>query len=230
MGDSSESLFDSMPDLEIIASTLEDALAAKAGGADSLELCIALEEDGLTPPLPTVQAIRDAVDLPLNVLLRPHARSFVYTKSEIEEMWQEMQALKQIGVNTIVFGAQTEEGKLDIGLIEDFAESTPLTLHRAIDTCSNPEEALEALKSKLPRVLTSGGENSAWEGRAFLKAWQAAYGQQLRFAIASKINLENIAALAEAIGAPEYHIGSAARTNGKVDMAKVRALKAALNP
>jgi copper homeostasis protein len=219
-----------MPDLEIIASTLEDALAAKAGGADSLELCIALEEDGLTPPLSTIQSIRDAVDLPLNVLLRPHARSFVYSETEIAQSWQEMQAIRAIGVNTIVFGAQKEDGSIDIALVEQFAEAAPLTLHRAIDTCNNAEAALQALKGKIKRVLSSGGEKSAWEGHSRLKEWQSLYGDEIRFAIASKINLENIAALAEAIGAPEYHVGSAARSNGLVDVAKVRALKAALNP
>jgi copper homeostasis protein len=219
-----------MPDLEIIASTLEDARAAQAGGADSLELCIALEQDGLTPPLSTVQTVRDALDLPLNVLLRSHSRSFVYTEAEIAAMWLEMEALLAIGVNSIVFGAHTENREIDIALVAAFAEAAPLTLHRAIDTCTNAEAALEALKGKVRRVLSSGGEKSAWEGRRRLKAWQSIYGDELRFAIASKIDVNNIAALAEAIGAPEYHVGSAARTDGKVDAAKVRALKTALNP
>lgn len=219
-----------MPNLEIIASTLEDARAAVAGGADSLELCIALEADGLTPPLETVKAIRDAVELPLNVLLRPHAKSFVYTEAEIAGMFEELESFKAIGIHTIVFGAQKPSGEIDIALVENFAKAAPLTLHRAIDTCTNPEAALSSLKSVLRRVLSSGTASSAWEGRARLKAWQAAYGEDFTLAIASKVNLENIAALTEAIGAPEYHVGNAARTNGKVDRAKVRALKAALNP
>jgi copper homeostasis protein len=232
LGDSSESLFDSqtMPNLEIIASSLEDALAAAEGEADSLELCIALEEDGLTPPLETVKAIRDAVDLPLNILLRPHSKSFVYSEAEIAGMFEELEALKAVGINTIVFGAQTHEGKIDIALVERFAQAAPLTLHRAIDTCTNPEAALDSLKHVVRRVLSSGTASNAWEGRARLKAWQDTYGESLRFAIASKVSIENIAALAQAIGAPEYHIGNAARSEGKVDIAKVRALKAALNP
>jgi copper homeostasis protein len=219
-----------MPNLEIIASTLEDALAAVEGGADSLELCIALEQDGLTPPLATVKAIRDAVDIPLNVLLRPHAKSFVYTEAEIEAMFEELQSLKAIGIHTIVFGAQTSEGKINIPLVESFAKAAPLTLHRAIDTCTNPEEALDSLKTVLRRLLSSGTANSAWEGRFQLKAWHEAYGNSFTLAIASKVNLETIAALVKEIGAPEYHVGNAARSNGKVDIEKVRALKTALNP
>jgi copper homeostasis protein len=232
LSDSSESLFDSttMPNLEIIASNLEDARAAVEGGADSLELCVALEEDGLTPPIETVQAIRDAVDLPLNVLLRPHAKSFLYTEMEIARMFEELELLKTIGINTIVFGAHKSNGEIDIALVEQFAKAAPLTLHRAIDSCTNAEDALNSLKKLVRRVLSSGAANSAWEGRVRLKAWQETYGECLRFAVASKVNLENIAALAKAIGAPEYHVGNAARSNGKVDSVKVRDLKAALNP
>lgn len=217
-----------MPDLEIIASSLQDALTAAKAGADSLELCVALEQDGLTPPLETIKAIRDAVDLPLNVLLRPHARTFAYTEAEVETMWQQMEAFKAIGINTLVFAAESSKGILDIPLIKRFAQEIPLTLHRAIDQCHYPETALETLKGYLPRVLSSGTAKSAWEGRARLRAWQDTYGQDFRFAIASQVSVDNIAGLVKATGAPEYHVGSAARHEGKVDAAKVRALKAAL--
>lgn len=217
--------------LEIIASSVEDARAAAAGGADSLEICVALEQDGLTAPLATIRAIRDAVTLPLNVLLRPHARDFVYTSAEIEAMLRDIEQIKAIGVHTIVFGAHTAEGNLDVALVREVARAAapiPLTLHRALDTCRDPQSALSALRQDVRRVLTSGAALTAWEGRATLREWVDQYGDDLRFAVASKVNLETIHLLAEAIHAPEYHVGTGARQNGIVHAERVRRLKTAL--
>src|ERR687891_1506748 len=56
--------------LEVIALDAEDALAARAGGADRLELVTDMAADGLTPSVATVAGIRAAVDIPLRVMLR----------------------------------------------------------------------------------------------------------------------------------------------------------------
>ena len=56
--------------LEVIACSLEDALAAESGGADRLELCSRLDLSGLTPPLEVVTAIVKAVRIPVRVMIR----------------------------------------------------------------------------------------------------------------------------------------------------------------
>jgi copper homeostasis protein len=217
--------------LEIIASTVADARAAAAGGADSLELCVALEQDGLTMPLPIIRAIRDVVTLPLNVLLRPHARDFVYTPAEIDRLQQQIEALKPLGIQTIVFGAHTPAREMDIDLVRAFARAAapvPLTLHRALDSCQHPDDALQALSQDVVRVLTSGAAPTAWEGHSKLAEWVQQYGDRVRFAVASKVNLETIPLLTKSIRAPEYHVGSGARKQGIVSEELVRSLKSAL--
>ena len=61
------------PILEVIATTVADALTAERGGADRLEIVSAMEHDGLTPNLALTRRIRDAVSIPLRVMLRPQA-------------------------------------------------------------------------------------------------------------------------------------------------------------
>ena len=56
--------------LEVIASTLEDGVAAEAGGADRLEVVRDLDRGGLTPAIALVEALLARVRLPLRVMVR----------------------------------------------------------------------------------------------------------------------------------------------------------------
>ena len=56
--------------LEVIALGVEDAVAARDGGADRLELVTDMAADGLTPAVAAFAGIRAAVDIPLRVMLR----------------------------------------------------------------------------------------------------------------------------------------------------------------
>lgn len=63
--------------LEVIACSLEDALAAEAGGAQRLELCSRLDLDGLTPPRSMVEAVVKAVSIPVRVMIRGNVAGLV---------------------------------------------------------------------------------------------------------------------------------------------------------
>jgi copper homeostasis protein len=213
-----------MPNLEVIACTLEDALAAQAGGADSLELCVDLPNDGLTPPLDVVQHIRDAVRLPLHVMLRPHARDFVYSAADMEVMLAQVAAFKSLGIQSVVFGAHTPDGRLDLPTLLQIIQAAaplPVTLHRALDRSSNAAELLPQLVGVVPRLLTSGSGGSASEGASVLAQWVVTYGNAFEFVVAGGVNAETIIPLYQQIHAPTYHVGSAARTHNRVDTAKV---------
>jgi copper homeostasis protein len=69
--------------LEIIVKDAADAVAAQQGGADHLEVVRDLHLGGLTPELEALKAIRAAVSISLNVMVRPHARDFVYSPDEV---------------------------------------------------------------------------------------------------------------------------------------------------
>lgn len=220
-----------MTQLEVIASTREDAVAAELGGASSVEVCVDLAADGLTPPLGVVRAIRDAVQIDMNVMLRPHNNGFVYSEDDIAQMLAELETFTPLGIQTIVFGAHMPDGALDVALIRRIAEvaaPVPLTVHRALEWSSNPAEALPELVGLATRVLTSGPANSAPEGVAGLRKWVATYGAHFRFAAAGGIRLDNIRLIAETTGVDQCHVGTAARTAGVVDAVKVRELVAAL--
>jgi copper homeostasis protein len=219
-----------MTKLEIAATTLEDALAAQHGGADSVEISRDLVLGGLTPPLEIVQATRDTLTIGIHAIVRPHARSFYYSELEIEQILRDATGFAAIGVG-VVFGAQMANGKLDVALIQQVAEAAkgvPLTVHRALDSCTNPDEALQSLVGLIPRALTSGPASFAWEGRDGLRDWVTEFGRDIRFVASGAITLEQLRPLADHTNVHEVHLGGAARTNGLVDTAKVAELKAAL--
>lgn len=218
-----------MPKLEIAAVTLDDAINAQAGGADSIEISYDLSVGGLTPSFDLVRRIRDALSIDVNVMVRPHARDFTYTPDEIDRILDDTRGLAQTGINGVVFGALTPDNHLDLALIERVAQACaplPVTVHRALDFSDQQERALEGLIGIAPRVLTSGPAATAWEGRAGLARWVAAYGDKLSFVVSGGLSAAQIPEMLATVRAQEYHFGSAARTDGVVDVAKVRALRA----
>ena len=221
----------SAPTLEIGVTTLNDARRAAEGGAQTLEIFENLALGGLTPPLETVKAIREAVSLPLRVMIRLYAESFVYTPAEAETMLKQIETVKSVGVDGIVFGALTQDGFLDIPLIQTISQAAaplPVTVHRALDVSREPDAALERLHGMVSRILTSGPAATAWEGRETLRRWVQTHSTYFRFASSGGITLEQLPELVRVTNANEFHIGGAARTNGVVVVEKVRRLRQVL--
>lgn len=221
-----------MTKLEVIATSLPDAVAAAQGGADSVEVCIDLPADGLTPPLDMVKAMRDAVQIDMNVMLRPHNNGFVYSEQEIDLMLTQIEHFKPLGIQTLVFGAHNPDGTLNSALIRRIAEAAspvPLTLHRALDRCGNPDAALRDLVGVVQRVLTSGPAPSASEGQDGLRRWVSQFGEVYRFAVGGGIRMDNAREIVTFTSVHECHVGTAARTNDAVNPDKVRELRAILH-
>src|SRR5690606_41736345 len=83
--------------LEIAANSLASALAAQAGGADRIELCENLGEGGCTPSFGTIAAVRDRLEIPLYVLIRPRGGDFRYDEGECEVMLRDIEACVRLG-------------------------------------------------------------------------------------------------------------------------------------
>jgi len=71
--------------LEICVDLLGLALAAVRGGADRIELCGSLDDGGVTPSSNLVIAVRQAVDIPIAMLVRHRTGPFTVSDAEFEE-------------------------------------------------------------------------------------------------------------------------------------------------
>jgi copper homeostasis protein len=221
-----------MTNLEIAITTVDDAVNAQAGGAHSIELSYDLSVGGLTPERQVMQATRDAMSIPMYTIIRPHAESFHYVGEEIAGIMDEIEVMKSIGVDGVVFGAVDKTGTIDVEMMKHFTElAAPIsmTLHRALDESVEPEKALAALAGIVPRVLTSGPAPTAWEGRDMLKLWVERFGQQIQFIGAGSLTVDQLPDYIAWVKPHTVHVGSAAKTNGVVDVAKVRQLRAIID-
>jgi copper homeostasis protein len=217
-----------MPRLEIAATTLEDAINAQVGGADSIEISYDLSVGGLTPTFDLVRSIRDVVQIDVQVIVRPHARDFCYTPGEIAKIIADTRTLAKMPIQGIVLGAIDETGQLNIPLIRRVAEVAapmPVTVHRALDVSNKPDDALHQLIGIVPRILTSGPAPTAWEGRDTLRRWVQEFGGHFSFVPSGGLTMAQFSEFVAHVQAPEYHLGSAARSSGMVDVEKVRRLK-----
>lgn len=194
--------------IEICCGSIQSAANAKAAGATRIELCQNLNEGGTTP---SYASVKQCVEMGLDVflLVRPRPGNFTYNALEIANMEEDVRVCKQLGVAGIVVGFLKEDGSVDEELTRRFVElasPVPVTFHRAFDCCSDWRAALEAvIRCGCKRILTSGCEPTAWEGRDTLKELVLLAGRRVTILAGSGVRPDNVRALIEYTGVTEVH-------------------------
>jgi len=160
--------------LEICANSTYSAKQAQLGGASRVELCQNLENGGTTPSYGQIKLTREALSIGVHVLIRPRSGDFLYTQQEINEIAQDIVFCKSVGCDGVVIGVLTPGGDVDkikMQELVDLAKPMKVVFHRAFDRCANPFQALEDIIALgCDRILTSGQQNSAFEGKKLLKS------------------------------------------------------------
>ncbi len=187
--------------LEVCVDSLASALEAKAGGAARLELCSNLIIGGTTPSYALFDAVRSAVDIPVNVLIRPRFGDFLYTQAEYDIMCREISWFASHGANAAVIGSLHADGTLNKTQMEGMIASAGgihVTLHRAFDVCRDPHQTLEdAAALGVDTVLTSGQKATALEGKELLKKLYKQSCGRVQILVGSGINAAAIRILRE---------------------------------
>jgi copper homeostasis protein len=197
--------------LEVAVDSLERAVAAERGGAHRLELCRQLEVGGLTPGIELIRRVRAGVQIPIHVLVHPRAGNFGYSDEEFAQLKEELSAIREQNVQGIVTGALLADGSVDQKWTRELVTlALPLqvTFHRAFDETKDLEAALEAVVgSGAHRILTSGGAASAEQGALTLRRLVNQAGRRITILPGGGLHAGNIAEVAAATGAREFHTG-----------------------
>lgn len=213
-----------MRKLEVCCGDLQSVRAAIEGGAHRVELCEALELDGLTPSEAMMESAI-GTGIPVQVLIRVREGDFVYNKDEICKMRNDIRLARKLGAAGVVIGALMPDGSIDeeaIRCMMDEAKGLSVTFHRAFDVCREPEEALEKIISLgCHRLLTSGQATTAEQGIPMLKKLVEQADGRIIIMPGAGVNPQNASRILEETGALEIH--GSLRRNGHTSAELVRA-------
>ncbi len=222
--------------LEIIGMSVEDAIAIEKCGADRIELVSALTEGGLTPSYGLIESVVNKVKIPVNVMIRHHAKSFVYSDEDIKIMVKDIEKVKEIGANGVVLGMLDtnniiREDQL-ITLIEA-AKGLDVTYHRAIDET----DVIKSIKilnkyEGITNVLTSAGKGNIAENIEKINEMKK-YSGHINILLGGGLNFENIEKIKALTNNEDFHFGTAVRVDknpfGEIDEEKLIKLVKIIN-
>lgn len=222
--------------IEVIVTSSEEAVLAEQYGATRLELIHDFDLGGLSPRPELVKEVCESVNVPVNVMVRPHGESFLFDGKDMLMVIKEIDYIAEnTKANAIVFGTLMHDGSINFHQLESILKyientSLELTFHRAIDASNDVVANCNKLlsqyhQSKLNRILSSGGYDKAIEGVGKLVQMQKMcdeYGVNLL--VGSGVSPSNASTLIQQIGCTEIHIGTGVRVSGILNEALFKSL------
>ena len=202
--------------LEVIACSIEDALAAEHGGATRLEIISRFEVGGLTPAPELVRAITRRTRIPARVMVREAKGFEVADDGERQQLCRLAGRMRDAGANGLVLGF-LQGREIDAELLGRVLAEAPdlkATFHRAFEEVAEPFQALETLK-KFPQIdciLTSGGRaGSLAEKAAFSNRLAERAAPEIALLVGGGVDLQSIEFLLDSTSIRAFHLGRAAR-------------------
>src|SRR5690242_13640720 len=87
---------------EICVDSVQGVRAAKAAGAQRVELCANLLEGGTTPSRGTIKTARAISEIGVHVIIRPRGGDFLYDADEFAAMAADIDTAKAEGADGVV--------------------------------------------------------------------------------------------------------------------------------
>jgi copper homeostasis protein len=197
---------------EICVDSVAGVRAAKAAGAQRVELCADLLEGGITPSLGMIRQARKVPGIALNVMIRPRGGDFLFNDDEFAIMRADIETAKAEGANGVVIGLLTAAGEIDGDRTRDLvalARPLSVTFHRAFDVAAEPFGALETLiELGVDRVLTSGQEATVLEGLPLIVDLMKRAGDRILIMPGGGITARNIERIVGAARPREIHFAA----------------------
>jgi copper homeostasis protein len=195
---------------EACVETLEEAILAEKNGADRIELCSRLDLDGLTPSEDLLREVSEKLSIPIKVMIRNREGGFIYDENDFQAMVADIEMCRKYNPESLVFGALKRDRSIDLEMCKricQVAQPMMVCFHKAIDLCPAPIEEILRLKkiSNINSVLTSGGEQTALEGKQKIRRLLCLQNANFKVIVAGKVTSKNLDDLHQVIGAEEYH-------------------------
>ncbi|KPH12953.1 copper homeostasis protein CutC [Chryseobacterium sp. ERMR1:04] len=205
-----------MSKIEIACFNSESAIIAFENGADRIELCDGLSEGGTTPNFETTKQLREKINIPIFVMIRPRGGDFTYSDAEFKQMKEELVQLKSLRIDGFVFGILDGNEEVNVEqnkVLIELANPLPCTFHRAFDRAKGLESSLEkVIDCGFKTILTSGQKPNVSEGKENLKKLVELSNGRIEILVGGGLRSTNIEEIREYTQAHYFH--SSAITNG----------------
>lgn len=209
-------------ELEVIALTAKDAVAAQKGGATRLEIVGDMTYDGFSPTPAQVAAIRANTSLPIRVMLRLRD-GFSTDGSELQKLIARATTYQAAGADGVVYGFLNNLGEIDLEVHEELAHCVrlPWTFHRAIDAAMDSDRIWnQVFQLSCDQILSAGSARGLHHGMETLIARAKAQPTALlrrkfcqRVLVGGGLQPEHLPWLVKA-GFRNFHLGRGVRVAG----------------
>jgi copper homeostasis protein len=197
------------PVKEVCVESFQEALLAEAAGATRIELCENLSCGGTTPSYGTIRKAIEKLHVPVMVMIRPRGGDFCYSLDEFEMMRDDIRICHELGADGVVLGILRPNLTIDIERTKELvnlARPMQVTFHKAIDETKDILLSVIQLKNiGIDRILSSGGEATAFEGNETLLKMIELAGDHMKIIVAGKVTSENFKEIVSLIPSDEYH-------------------------
>ena len=195
---------------EVCVDNLNDAVRAYEAGANRIEYCSDLDQDGLTPNIDELLTLSKTIPIPIRCMLRPHSNSFTYNKNDIEKIRKTINFCKKNKIDGAVFGCLNSENEIDfttLKLISNITKPMKLIFHKAIDITTDFEKSLtDLIDSKMvDGVLTTGGKQKAIDNLELLSKISQFSSKNFEFIACGNITYENYDYIHKIVKSKFYH-------------------------
>lgn len=195
--------------IEACCASVEEAVAAEAGGADRIELCAALPTGGVTPSFGMIEEARSRISIPIVAMVRPREGGPDLPDPDYKAALRDVRHCLDHGADEVICGVLDSSLQIDMArnrALVDAAEGKPVAFHRVFDMTPDYEESIELLAELgFCRVLTSGCSQSVDEGAEGLRRLVARSDGRVAILAGGGVREHNARHLVEGCGCRELH-------------------------
>ncbi len=196
------------PLVEACCDSVDTARVAQSFGAGRVELC-GPGDGGSTPSLGLIARCRDALTIPLHVMIRPHLNGFVYRTDDFDVMCDDVVAAKVLGADGVVAGPLNLDGTVcteQLAELIELARPMRVAFHRAFDRTPDAMSALDTLLDLgVDYILTAGHARTALEGALHLRRLQERAGHRLVVLAGGNVRGDTVRELVDRAQVREVH-------------------------
>ncbi|MGF1765164.1 copper homeostasis protein CutC [Aliivibrio kagoshimensis] len=209
--------------VEVCVDNIESLHTAIEAGAKRIELCSALSVGGITPNWAFANYAVKNSPVPIYSMIRSRAGDFLFSSNEIDSMSDEIQMMRDLGINGVVIGALNADASINVQACQKWVKSAGelgITFHRAFDVVHDWQYSLEqVIDLGCERILTSGQQATAAQGIDQLTQFVQRANNRLSIMPGCGVNHSNALQLIELTGAHEIHLsGKTQRASAMIDL------------